>query len=337
MVDTLMNIIWASQYILLLVIIFCIGCILLLYRYNQQNKCLRLLVHSDHEKKLVRNFSLRKKKIQTSILSLGLLFLVLAIARPQWHMQEQQLAQEGRDILIALDISRSMLAQDVQPNRLEFAKLKIKKLITDGKLSTDRVGLLIFAGDAFLLCPLTTDISAFNLFLDSINHETLSSSSTALDKACTKALDIFSKMVGRKSKLLVIVTDGEDFSSDLTHIKDKMCQLGIHAFTLGIGTEQGAPIPLTNKQGITQDYQKDTAGNIVISRLNAQILQKIAHDTGGWYVPATSDSTDITRILKKIQVFEKEKYDDKKVKLLEEQYIYFAGASLVCFILEWVL
>ena len=186
-------------------------------------------------------------------------------------------------------------------------------------------------------CPLTSDYGAFHMFLDQIDVETISSGTTALDQAIAQALNVFKSMPARKNKLLVIFTDGEDFSSNLAGVRRRAAQENLNIFTIGVGTPDGAPIPLFNNDGSPAGHQLDKKGNIVISRLNDGILQSVASDAGGAYLRVTNDASDMTALVKHVQSFEKERLEDKKLSRAQEQYPYFLLVSLGAFALEWLL
>ncbi len=294
----------------------------------------RLLVPA-HRTALLPLFSHKKNIVKAVLLSLGCVSLFLVVLRPAWNEKEEVVQQRGRDLFIALDVSRSMLAQDCLPDRLSVAKKKIKQLVQ--ALESDRVGLILFAGSAFVSCPLTADKAAFFLFLDSVDVLTISSGTTALDQAVGVALDAFASMPEHKNKVLVVCTDGEDFSSNLSRMKARAQQQGLHIFTLGVGTAQGAPIPLFDAQGKSAGHQRDKKGAVVMSRLNEGILRNLAVDSGGEYISLTADDADITLITQRVQQYEKEKLGDKKYASIEEQYPFFLLVSFICFALEWVL
>ncbi len=320
--------VWFLCVVLLLVLI-------LVWAFYKRASIVALLVDPQWQGQLMQQYSTWRSGIKNLLLSFALLFLGLALLRPSWHKKEEVVEQEGREILIALDVSRSMLANDYKPNRLEFCKKKIKSLLS--ALPTERIGLLLFSGSAVVQCPLTTDYSAFYMFLDQVDAEAIASGTTALDQALYKAIELFSGAPSRKNKLLVVCTDGEDFSSNLSAIKQKAHDIGLTIFTLGVATAEGAPIPLFNRRGEQIGHQKDEHGTVVISRLNEGILRNLALDAGGTYLHATTDNTDIQALAHKVQQFEKERFEDKKVSQLEEQYHYFVGSALVCLLLEWVL
>ena len=308
---------------------------LLVWRYAKTKKAINALACASRVFYLFTHFSYARLFFRGIFFTLGLFSLFLGLLRPQWGKREEVVTQEGRDLFIAIDVSRSMLAEDCSPNRLEFAKQKVKKLIS--MLKTERVGLVIFSGSSMLQCPLTTDYSAFFMFLDQLDVETISSGTTALDKPIKEVLHAFADMQAKKTKLLVIFTDGEDFSSNLAEVRQKAAVQGLKIFTMGLGTIEGAPIPLINEQGVKTGHIKDKGGNVVISRLNEGILNAIAQDTGGFYFRMTENDNALQQLVKRVEVFEKEKFEDKKLPALEERYNYFVLIGLIFFAIEWLL
>ncbi len=311
-----------------------VGAILILRMHRVHKKIDRLAAPKWMDT-LFLGYSRIRRYIKGLLLLIGMLFLFLALLHPQWGKKEESVVQEGRDLLIALDISRSMLAKDLKPNRLAFAKEKIQKLLS--KLDAERVGLILFAGSAIIQCPLTTDTGAFRLFLDDVDASTIASGTTAIDQAIKKALEVFGGMEGKKTKLLAILTDGEDYSTDLSALKKQAQKEGLTIFTIGVGTPQGAPVPIINQQGEQAGHEKDEQGKVVISQLNENVLRSLAQDAGGTYMRITSDESDINRILKSVRRFEKEEFEERKFDRYEEQYPYFLGVTLICLILEWIL
>lgn len=314
------------------VIMFCV-IMISVYRLRKTIRIIDLLIAGNVH--LLLHYSFIKKVIKYALLCNGVAFLLIALLRPQWNTVEAPIPYEGRDLLIALDISRSMLAQDLQPDRLMFAKQKIKELVK--QLDSERVGLMLFSGSPFVQCPLTEDVGAFLMFLDAIDVETISSGTTALDEAIRKATDLFTKMAERKNKLLIIFTDGEDFSSNLTAVKKKAAQIGLHIITVGVGTAEGAPIPLYDRQGKQIGHQLDDKGNVVISRMNEDILHRLAEDTGGLFVPIEQSNHDLKVIQQFVSSFEKELLNDKHVKHYQEQYQWPLLASFISLAVEWLL
>lgn len=284
---------------------------------------------------LIHNFSVSRAMVKIALSSVGILFLSIALLRPQGRVIEDKVAQQGRDVYFALDISRSMLAADVAPDRLTCAKEKIKQTIA--LLSCERVGLILFSGSAYVQCPLTADITAFTSFLNQVDVETISSGSTALDAALRTSLDAFEHMRAKKNKLLVLLTDGEDFSTSLADVKQRAHEQGLHIFAWGVGTVEGAPIPVFDPEGNPAGHQRDEQGAIVISQLNEAVLRSLVKDIGGDYIRLTADDTDVRSLVKKVQSFEKEAFDDTVVKRFDEKYPYFVLISFICFLIEWLL
>lgn len=298
-------------------------------------KIARRLAIGTQQKLLLYGFSRTKIVLKMILALLGLSLFFLLLLRPQWGEIKTEVEQEGRDLFIALDVSRSMLAQDVSPNRLAFCKQKIRDLIKH--LKSERIGLVLFSGSAIVQCPLTTDYAAFNLFLDQIDAETISSGTTALDQAIKKVIDMFARVPGKKSKLLVVLTDGEDFSSNLAQIRQRAHQEGVHIFTLGVGTPEGAPVPVVDEEGRQRGHQKNEKGEVVISRLNEGILRTLAEESGGIYLKASPGNQDVAALVKQVELFEKEKFDDKKIGALEERYPLIAAAAFIIFLIEWIM
>ncbi|MDP3788387.1 MAG: VWA domain-containing protein [Candidatus Chromulinivorax sp.] len=332
---TLLGIHWASFDRLYYGYILIPFLLLLLYRTMKNRWQRQNLIEDRYIQLMLINYSCMKKTIKAHLIFFGTMFLLAAFLRPQWGKQEQMVSQEGRDVIIAVDISRSMLAQDVKPNRLHFAKEKIKKLLYN--LSCERVGLVVFSGSTIIQCPLTTDYAAFFMFLDQLDVDTISQGTTALDQAIKTSLQIFESIPTRKTKLLVAFTDGEDFSTDLQGIKDRVVQDGLSIFTIGVGTIQGAPVPILNDQHKQIGWEKDAQGHVIMSRLNENLLHDISVESGGKYIHAVAGDDDIKLLMSSINKFEKDALEDKTFEALQEQYPYFIAISFMCFALEWLL
>lgn len=313
--------------------IFLISGILLFRYFSWVKKSLSLLTGKFL---FFSNFSLRKKILKIVLLLFSLSFLSIALLRPAWTKEEQSISQETRDLIIAIDVSKSMLAQDLKPNRLEFAKNKIKEIIN--RLNSERIGLIVFSGEAFCQCPLTSDLHAILNFLDSIDTETISSGSTSISSAILKSIELFSNIdKDRKNKLLVIFTDGEDFSDNLSLAGDKAKAFDLKIFNFAVGTTSGAPIPII-EDGKIKDYQRDKNTNqIVISKLAQETLINLSKATGAEYIKSTQNSEDIDKLIKKINSFEKEKVEEKKISSHKERYQYFALISFILLGIEWLI
>jgi len=309
--------------------------VLLIVRVIRTIRVCRILGRTAYAKQFLIGCSQPRIILKALLLSAAAVLIFLALLAPRFNKKDEIVEQKSRDLVIALDVSRSMLAADCAPNRLECAKKKIKELVQI--LSSERVGLILFSGSAIVQCPLTADHSAFLLFHDQIDAETISSGTTALDQAIERARELFSISVNRKNKLLVIFTDGEDFSSNLTQVKQTAISEGIHIFTVGVGTIEGAAVPLFDMRGNSLGHQKDSKGNVVISHLNEGILKSLAAESGSQYIHMTSDDRDLRELQQAVATFERERFEDKKIALLEEQYHYFLMIAFICLVIEWLL
>ncbi len=324
---------WASaEYFLILGIVLCAVGFLLLHRFTKRNRSVAILSDASSSRTVA---GWRRHLAKLGFVFLAVTSIAFALLRPQWGQIEEDVPQRGREVLIALDVSRSMLAGDCLPDRLSCAKQKIKQLLS--QLTCERVGLILFAGAAFVQCPLTADFGAFSMFLDQVDSQAISSGSTSLDQAIRVALDQFSDRQERKSKLLVIMTDGEDFSSDLHRYKAEAIAQGMHIFTMGFGTAEGAPIPLFDARGNQVGHQRDGKGAVVISRLNEGILSTLSEDVGGSYVRLAQDATDVNHIVSQLVSFEKEDLGREVQPQMEDRYHWFLFVALISCAVEWLL
>lgn len=315
--------------------LFVVLIILAIRNYRRIRYTFHLLAHKKLRSIIFAHFSLTRQFIKTCCLSMALILLFIALLQPQWGKKEQVIVQEGRDLLVLLDVSRSMLAQDVKPNRLELAKLKIRSLLE--KLSVERVGLILFSGSAFVQCPLTGDHAAFLMFLENVDTESISSGTTSIGSALNKAIDVFNNAPDRKNKLILLITDGEDFSLNLNEAKQRALQEQATLFALGVGTTHGAPIPILDAAGKQIGFESDEKGSIQLSVLNEKMLKEICQTLHGTYFRAVYQDSDLDALVTLIRKFEKEQFADKKLSLYEDQYPWFLGIATALLALEWIL
>jgi Ca-activated chloride channel homolog len=315
--------------------LYAVMILILIYKLYRLSMLIQLLKKSPQGHTFLRRISYARVYCKGFLWAAATLGIFLTLMHPGWGKKEQIVTQEGRDLFIALDISASMLAQDVPPNRLTAAKNKIKALVS--RLKSERVGLILFAGSSFMQCPLTRDKNAFIMYLDQVDADTISSGTTALEKPIQEAIQAFKESGTQKNKLLVIFTDGEDFSTNLTALKQEAQQEGLTIFTIGIGTEQGAPIPLFDPTGKLIGHLKDKKDTVVITRLNQALLQHVAQSVGGMYIHAQTTDNDLTALIKLIEQKEKEKNEDKKFDNIPEQYPWFLLVSFMLLAVEWLL
>jgi Ca-activated chloride channel family protein len=327
------NIHWAGTANIATLPIFIFGILLVLFRSYRIINSLRQLT-TKHQI-LMHGIGSKRTIAKTACMILALIALFIALLRPQWGKQEETVIQSGRDVLILLDVSGSMRAKDLKPDRLTIAKLKVRTLLQ--KLTCERVGLILFSGTAFLQCPMTADHAAFLLFLENVDAESISSGTTALDTALKKAIETFKKAGERKNKLIVLLTDGEDFSTNFSATQQRAEREGVSLFALGIGTPEGAPIPKLNPQGKQIGHELDETGAVALSRLNEEKLIQITTALRGGYCRAHYDDADVQEVIAFVQQHEKEQYHDKKLERYHDRYPWFLGATWLLLALEWIL
>ncbi|MBD3272702.1 MAG: VWA domain-containing protein, partial [Elusimicrobia bacterium] len=265
---------------------------------------------------------------------IAIIFLWVAAIGPQLGTRLVEIHRRGIDVLIAVDCSKSMLAEDIKPNRLARAKLALSSLIQS--LEGDRVGIIAFAGTAFLQCPLTLDYSAAKMFLDFIDTDLIPRPGTALGEAIGLSIKSFSRKE-RKYKVLVLITDGEDHQSEPLAMAQEARREGIKILTVGIGSPSGEPIPVRDAGGAVAGYKKDANGEIVMTRLDETTLQKIALETGGKYFRATSGEIEIQGIMEEIKRMETKDLQSRLLNQYENRYQFFLFVSVMLLMAAWIL
>jgi Ca-activated chloride channel family protein len=237
---------------------------------------------------------------------------------------------KGVEIMIALDVSNSMLAEDYSPNRLERAKLAISRL-TD-RLKDDRIGLIVFAGQAYVQLPITTDYVSAKIFLNSINTGSVPVQGTSLSDAINLAIKSFSAESSNTSRALILITDGEDHEDDPVTAAKTAKGLGVNIYTIGIGSADGKPIPMPNGELLN-----DNEGNIVVTRLDEKTLLSVAEAGGGAYVKAGNSDFGLETIVNQIKEMDKQTFKSVVFEDFDEQYMYFLGIALFFFLLEFLI
>ena len=285
--------------------------------------------------KLSRTVSHRRKRLKIGLLLLALFFLGLAIARPQIGTHAVPVKAEGIDLVFVLDTSTSMLAEDIKPNRLKRAKHEISSLMD--KLRGDRVGIVIFSGTSFIQCPLTVDYSAAKLFLDAVDTNSISVPGTAIGDALSTAIKAFENSPAESSKVIILLTDGESHEGDPLKVAEEAGKFGIKIYTIGIGSQKGEPIPLRNEQDELVGYKKDRDGNVIMTKLDQLILEKISVLTDGQFYRASSGGIELEEIYADIAAMEKTLQETRLVMHYEEQYHYFVGIALVLLLIDTLL
>jgi Ca-activated chloride channel family protein len=277
----------------------------------------------------LQNFSNFYWNLKNVLLLLAIFFLIIALARPQWGKEVQIVKKEGIDIVICLDVSKSMNARDIEPNRLERAKDQINLFLD--QLHGDRIALIAFAGESFVQCPLTDDYGAAKMFLELLDTESVQTYGTDIGGALQKAMQLFSEK--NKHKVIVLVSDGEDLVDNAVKIAKEASQQGAQIYALGIGSTEGAPIPVEKENGDIS-YAKDDEGNIVLTKLDVSTLSQIAQIGNGKFYPITPQQSEIFAILKQINQIEKQKFDSREYVRYKERYNYFVILALVFLLID---
>ena len=299
--------------------------------YQRRLKRLSGFVDESHSGELLKTFHSQFFVWKQILILLAFVFGVLALARPQWGFEWKEIKRQGVDILVVVDTSKSMLTQDVRPNRLERTKLAIKDLIR--KLDGDRVGLIAFSGDAFLLCPLTVGYSGYLLSLDDLTVNTVPVGGTNVARAIEESLNIYQD-IPNKYKAVVIVTDGDNLQGDPLEWAGKAKKEGVKVYTIGIGTPEGELIQVDGDNG-KKEFLKDRAGNYVKSRLNESLLQRIAVATGGAYVRAQGAQFGLDLLYDRdISKLEKRESEAKKKKVYYERFQIPLIVFILCLMVE---
>lgn len=301
----------------------------------RRRKALSKLGDLDLMLKLAEGFSQKGRRWKYALITLAALFLVLAMARPQWGKKMELVRREGLDLMVAVDVSASMLAADMPPSRLTKAKSEVAGLMD--LLKGDRIGLVVFSGDAYVQCPLTLDYAAAKMFLDHIDYGSVSKPGTNVGLAIRKATAAFVQKE-RKYKVLLLITDGEDTEEgDLHEAAEEAKKTGVILYTIGVGTPAGEPIPLRNAAGQVTGYKRDEANQVVMSRLDERTLQEIAVKTGGKYYRATAGELELEKIFDDISKMERKELTGRFMARWEERFGLFLLAAFALLSVEFLL
>ncbi len=308
--------------LLLLVPLFFAGYALV--RYFRRRR-LRRFGDEQLVRELIPSASGAKGWVRITLFSLGFFFFVIGLARPQIGAKLKQRNIKGVEIMLCLDVSNSMLAEDYTPNRLERAKLAISRLVD--KLEDDRIGLIIFAGRSFVQLPVTTDYVSAKMFMNSVSTESVPVQGTAVGDAINTAMKCFSEQ-SEKSRAIIVITDGENHTGDPVAEARQAAEYGIAVYTIGIGTPEGKPMMLNG------DLIRDSEGEIVVSKLDEDLLRGIAEAGGGAYVRAGNSEFGLEPIVNGIKQMDEEEFNSVIFEEYDEQFMYFFAIALLFFVLE---
>ncbi len=281
--------------------------------------------------RLTASISPRGRAAKAVLLVVTVTLTVTALARPQFGSRVETVRREGQDIIVALDLSASMAAEDIAPNRLDRAKFAIADLIA--RLEGDRVGLVAFAGEAFVQSPLTLDYGAATLFLNAMDTGMISVQGTNLGQAIDVALDAFAE-TDRHHRVLVIITDGEDHEGEVEAALDRAVEEEVQIYAVGIGSTEGVPIPDVDADGQTQGFKRDADGSVVTTRLDEATLQRLASRTDGAYYHASPGGTELAVLAEELSAADGQQFDVEQVTIFDEQYQLFLGLALLLLVVE---
>jgi len=317
----------APEYFLLLLIIPIIWVAYFYMRLWQRKKQKKYFDQKLMEKVVVEK-SKFKPFLKLILLSLSLLFLILGMTNPKIGTKLETVKREGVDIVFAIDVSKSMDAEDVPPSRLEKAKRLISNIIDH--LVSDRIGIIAYAGEAYPLLPITTDYAAGKIFLQNLTTDLVSSQGTAIDDAIDLATTYFDEE--DTNKILIIISDGEDHSQKAIDAAKKAAQQGITIFSIGVGTRKGSVIPI-KRNGNLYGYKKDKNGETVITRLNDQVLKQIAQVTNGKYIDGNNTKEVVNFITDALKKMDKKEFETTKFSEYKDQFQWFLAAGLFFLVL----
>ncbi len=275
-------------------------------------------------KRLSPNRSLFKPILKLIVLCLAFACLTIALVNPKIGTKLETIKRQGVDIVFAVDVSKSMLAEDIAPNRLEKSKQLVTQIINN--LASDRVGIIAYAGKAFPQLPITTDYASAKMFLQGMNTDMLSSQGTAIDEAIQLAKTYYDDEE-QTNRVLIIISDGEDHNNIAANVAEEASEEGIKIFTIGVGKAKGGPIPI-KRNGIVLNYKKDNSGETVITRLNEETLINIAEEANGQYINGNSTAEVVEAIREILNKMDKKEFEAKEFAEYKDQFQWFLGFGI---------
>ncbi len=318
------------QFLIIGLILLPIVAIFLLWGRNKQRQAINALGNNELIARLSADTNWRGRRWRTFLRLLSLALLVIALARPQWGSEVREIDQEGLQVMVALDVSQSMLAEDIKPNRLQRAKLEIADLTE--RLDGDEIGLTLFSGASFVQVPLTSDyLTALN-YLESAGPSIISRPGTVIGEAIRTATAAFDDTLDNQ-KILIVMTDGEDRETDPLAAAQEAAEAGVLIYTIGFGTPEGEPVPETNEYGEVIGFKRDQNGEVVLSQLDEATLQGIAQTTDGKYYRATADGRELDSLLGEIEDLQRAQLQSRFETTYIERFQLFLAMALGALIL----
>ena len=283
--------------------------------------------------KLSPNRSTSKMLFKVVLLCLAIASFSVALVNPKFGTKMETVKREGVDVVFAVDVSKSMLAEDIAPNRLEKSKQLVTQIINN--LAGDRVGIIAYAGSAFPQLPITTDYAAAKMFLQNMNTDMLSSQGTAIKEAIELATTYFNDK-DQINRVLFLISDGEDHEGNIDNIAQQAAREGIKIVTIGVGTQKGTTIP-NKKNGIVQSYKKDNQGQTVITRLNENTLKEVASAANGQYINGRVTGQVVDQVTEILQNMDKKEFESQQIAEYKSQYQWFVALGLLFLLLDMLL
>lgn len=321
-----------KKYLYLLIVLPILVCIFLFNMYWKRKKQ-REFGDLDLVKRLTPEHSVFKPFLKLGVILLALAALILGLVNPKMGTKMETVKREGIDIVFAVDVSKSMLAEDVAPNRLDKSKQLVSQIIN--QLGNDRIGIVAYAGSAFPVLPITSDYSVAKMFLQSMSPDMVSSLGTSLDEAIKLSATYFDEK-SKTSKLLILISDGEDHSEGAESAAEEANKLGMKIITIGIGTEKGATIPL-KKNGLVESFQRDNNNEIVITKLNQEGLKAIAKATKGGYVYGGNTKEVLDYVKNALDNIQKTEFEATQMADFQSQFQWFIGIAFILLFIDLFL
>lgn len=303
--------------------------VVFIYFLVRQQRNLKLFANPTLHQYLMPNVNAWRSGFKFMVYAVALLFLILTVADPLWGSKQQEVKRSGIDLVIAVDVSNSMLAQDIKPNRLMAAQRALFQLIE--KLNGDRLGLVVFGGQAYTQLPITTDYAAAKLAIDNMSTGMVPTQGTAIGAAIERSMESFDEK-SKNKKAIIVITDGENHEDDALQAAAAAHDKGIIVHTIGMGSTEGAPIPIS-----ANDFKKDKEGKTVITKLNAEALTQIAAEGKGLFVRASNSQVGLNQLYDEINKLQKTDYDSKEFSDYEHQYMYALIPAFLLLIVELLL
>lgn len=317
------------QVLILAAVLVPAAALLVIWAQRKQRKALDRLGNSVLLRRLTESVNWSGRRWQAALRLAALALLLVALARPQWGSESTEVAQEGLQVAVALDVSQSMLADDLKPSRLERAKLEIADLMK--RLEGDEIGLVLFSGASFVQVPLTTDYSTALAYLDSAGPDSISRPGTVIGDAIRTATEAFDDKLPSQ-KVLVLMTDGEDVETDPLAAAREAAEAGVLIYSIGFGTPEGSPVPETNPFGQVIGYKTDAQGNPVISRMDESTLQQVAQAANGRYYRALADGSELDSLLREIDTLQRAELQSRVTVRYIERFQIFLALGLLALV-----